>query len=411
MEEQRRRENRVPLELAVRFRQGELEEILARESRDLSLGGMFIRCPRPASVGERIRFEIDLGSDGVVHGVGRVAWGRKPDPRKRQLSPGMGVQFVELADADRALLSSWLGARRAEPDLPPATPDARAPLDLAPRWSVQRTLLGMPSPAVAETPAPPPAMPATASLLGEERESEPPAPLPEPFLPLVTPPVHEPIAAPVEESTPIEVTLPADAAPLAPPLERRVASEEIAIPLSVVRASAPLVVRPRPRRTPILMALLLVIGLAVLVRFLRGESPTSVHRHEAVTQPRRTPVQPRRAAPHASRVEPAAPRPESPAPVAADAPPHDDADPLGPAREALDAGRAEEAVRLFQQAIDHRAPPMAYSGLGQAYEKLGDREAAIAAYRHFIELRPQLPEADRLQRRIQILLRTPPAPR
>jgi regulator of sirC expression with transglutaminase-like and TPR domain len=46
---------------------------------------------------------------------------------------------------------------------------------------------------------------------------------------------------------------------------------------------------------------------------------------------------------------------------------------------------------------------MAWSGLGQAYELVGDRENAIEAYRNFVELRPNLPEAERLRRRIRFL--------
>jgi len=73
------------------------------------------------------------------------------------------------------------------------------------------------------------------------------------------------------------------------------------------------------------------------------------------------------------------------------------------ARAALAAGRGEEAVQLFREALAHRAPPMAWSGLGQAYELVGDRAAAIEAYREFIEIRPNLPEAERLRRRIRFL--------
>jgi Flp pilus assembly protein TadD len=78
-------------------------------------------------------------------------------------------------------------------------------------------------------------------------------------------------------------------------------------------------------------------------------------------------------------------------------------DPLANARAALAAGRGQQAVQLFQEALAHRAPPMAWSGLGQAYELVGDRDNAIEAYRKFVELRPNLPEAERLRRRIRFL--------
>ena len=73
------------------------------------------------------------------------------------------------------------------------------------------------------------------------------------------------------------------------------------------------------------------------------------------------------------------------------------------ARAALAAGRGEQAVQLFREALAHRAPPMAWSGLGQACELVGDPAGAIEAYRKFIELRPTLPEAERLRRRIRYL--------
>jgi len=58
---------------------------------------------------------------------------------------------------------------------------------------------------------------------------------------------------------------------------------------------------------------------------------------------------------------------------------------------------------LLQAASGDRPPPMIYSLLGQAHEQLGNRPAAIAAYLRFIELRPDLPEAARLRRRVAFL--------
>ena len=64
VQEERRRTPRAAIVREVRYRQADAETH-KRESKNIGPGGLFIRCPRPAAVGERIDLEGLLASLGV----------------------------------------------------------------------------------------------------------------------------------------------------------------------------------------------------------------------------------------------------------------------------------------------------------------------------------------------------------
>jgi len=71
---------------------------------DVGLSGVFVEHDSPLPIGEAVTVSFGLpGYDGTLTAGCRVAWwyaGDKPLPSK-SLPPGLGLQFVELAEPDR----------------------------------------------------------------------------------------------------------------------------------------------------------------------------------------------------------------------------------------------------------------------------------------------------------------------
>jgi uncharacterized protein (TIGR02266 family) len=108
MSEQRRHPRRT---LAVRFevREDQGEGELIFDSGDLSQGGAFLRSDLLLEQGER--FSLSLSVPGLPKPVttqAKVAWVRR-FPAQGEAA-GMGVQFVDMRDEDRAALEALLGA-------------------------------------------------------------------------------------------------------------------------------------------------------------------------------------------------------------------------------------------------------------------------------------------------------------
>ena len=72
--------------------------------------------------------------------------------------------------------------------------------------------------------------------------------------------------------------------------------------------------------------------------------------------------------------------------------------------EHLVARRYSRAKSLFNRALgtDHSFAP-AYKGLGLAYEKLGNKDMAQAAFSRYLSLSPNAPDADLVRQRIKNL--------
>jgi tetratricopeptide (TPR) repeat protein len=85
-------------------------------------------------------------------------------------------------------------------------------------------------------------------------------------------------------------------------------------------------------------------------------------------------------------------------------------DPLQLAREAEARGDLARAIELYQQAyaLTPTSPDVVYR-LGDLYERTGDRERAVTAFKHYLELAPAAPDRDAVTRRVAAL--APPASR
>ncbi len=101
--ENRRKHERLPLELLVQFRFNSFEDFLAEYSLDISPGGMFIRTERPREMGSMIYLQFQL-RDGhkLIEGLGRVCWVNEPGSKDR--IPGMGIEFVNFDEESMSLI-------------------------------------------------------------------------------------------------------------------------------------------------------------------------------------------------------------------------------------------------------------------------------------------------------------------
>jgi uncharacterized protein (TIGR02266 family) len=118
-----RKESRLPLVLAVRYREPTMTEPREAECQDLAPGGMFVMTVRPSARGALLRFDsISAGAEDTFSGTARVVWQRtKADPRG---PAGMGVRFIRLEPGSREVVMR-LVARLAAEQNPGSSPPAR----------------------------------------------------------------------------------------------------------------------------------------------------------------------------------------------------------------------------------------------------------------------------------------------
>ena len=105
---EKRSSTRKAVGLLVKLAHHGLEEFEHKYATNLSHGGMFIRTREPEPVGRKLRFRVEL-ADGlrVLQGTAVVRWVRGPEDG----APGMGIEFLSLDSASRALVDRMLRAR------------------------------------------------------------------------------------------------------------------------------------------------------------------------------------------------------------------------------------------------------------------------------------------------------------
>jgi uncharacterized protein (TIGR02266 family) len=81
--------------------------VLTGLSNDVSMGGMFVTTFVPMLVGARLSLRFRLPT-GQVMATGIVRWAREGRPG---LIAGMGVEFVDMGELDRAALRRFCGDR------------------------------------------------------------------------------------------------------------------------------------------------------------------------------------------------------------------------------------------------------------------------------------------------------------
>jgi uncharacterized protein (TIGR02266 family) len=80
-------------------------------SRDLSEGGLFIATMENLPVGTELDVVVSLPEHPPIRARGRVRWVREHNQFNQDFHPGVGVQFVELADSDRRAIERFLHTR------------------------------------------------------------------------------------------------------------------------------------------------------------------------------------------------------------------------------------------------------------------------------------------------------------
>ena len=99
------RQLRIPMiRKVVLTRKGEREEVFAI---DVGLAGIFIERKEPLVVNDKLEVEFGVpGNELRIKARCRVAWCHKKGApmRTKTLPSGIGLQFVEMADADKARL-------------------------------------------------------------------------------------------------------------------------------------------------------------------------------------------------------------------------------------------------------------------------------------------------------------------
>lgn len=82
------------------------DRIIGATTRDLSVGGMFIRTQHRARPGSPVRFHLELGPDGpMLHGVGIV---RRSTGSIRSTDLGLGLEIVALNPSARLNLERFV---------------------------------------------------------------------------------------------------------------------------------------------------------------------------------------------------------------------------------------------------------------------------------------------------------------
>ncbi len=149
MSEDSRKQQRKLVGLLVKLQHKGLDEFAAKYATNLSEGGMFIRTREPKPIGTELNFKVEI-ADGqrVLQGIAIVRWVRPAnDPGGPQ---GMGLEFLKLDDASRALVDRMLGSAA------PKTAIASQSSGVAPVVAPVAPKIAPPPVAVAPAKPPPP---------------------------------------------------------------------------------------------------------------------------------------------------------------------------------------------------------------------------------------------------------------
>ena len=93
------------------------QKLLSEFSVDMSTGGLYVQTDFPLPVDENLTLRLSLPDQkGMISCKARVAWvNPKENPRKPELPPGMGIQFVDLCLEDLKSIKRFLEHNELEP--------------------------------------------------------------------------------------------------------------------------------------------------------------------------------------------------------------------------------------------------------------------------------------------------------
>jgi uncharacterized protein (TIGR02266 family) len=118
--------------LVVRYKSATVDEFIEQHAVDVSRGGVFVKSDTPSGPGTLLKFELRIADDkSVISGVGRVVWKRDRGGGPERPA-GMGVKFIKIDDASRALIEDLVGRKSGaganyEAEAPGAAPKPPVP--------------------------------------------------------------------------------------------------------------------------------------------------------------------------------------------------------------------------------------------------------------------------------------------
>jgi uncharacterized protein (TIGR02266 family) len=101
-----RRYPRFEVEIWVDFTT--LDTVTSSYVLNLSQGGVFIKSDSPLPIDTDVDLVLTLPSGDPVQARGRVIWNHDLTRESEQGIGGCGIQFVNIAEGDRALLRDYL---------------------------------------------------------------------------------------------------------------------------------------------------------------------------------------------------------------------------------------------------------------------------------------------------------------
>ncbi len=109
-DETKRQHSRHALDAKIDVIEGSLGVKIRFDTQNVSQGGVFIESDLLYDEGEVIWFSFTLPGAMEIRTRGRVVWTKKEvDPDDPGDRPGMGIEFLDLSDAERAALEGYLG--------------------------------------------------------------------------------------------------------------------------------------------------------------------------------------------------------------------------------------------------------------------------------------------------------------
>src|SRR3954468_19368729 len=93
------------LSMTVRYKSATVDEFIEHHSHDVSRGGIFIKTPSPFLPGMLLKFEIRIAYDkAMLQVMVRAMCKREPAAAGPDKPAGMGVKFIKVDEASRALI-------------------------------------------------------------------------------------------------------------------------------------------------------------------------------------------------------------------------------------------------------------------------------------------------------------------
>ena len=103
-----RRHPRYEVEIWVDF--STIDLVTSSFVLNLSEGGVFIKSDRPLPLDAEVDLVLTLPTGAPIRAKGRVAWNHDLAKEAPHGSRGTGIRFVDMPEADRALLHDYVGS-------------------------------------------------------------------------------------------------------------------------------------------------------------------------------------------------------------------------------------------------------------------------------------------------------------